>query len=198
MMSIEEFIQHQAVSGCLTMEDRQYLELRDVQKVLQMAARPSQGQSPVFVSMHDICHIEEPETTADNAGRITMTGLHGDTLRGYRCEDIKAMYQWTPNGRCKGFSQELMCRFYGSDPHFNHMMRFMCCREAEYIMLLPRDKKPYLVIGAGRGDFEIAQRSVEYQTFVMECPHSYVPLPYYDGPIDIKDCTEPELMNAIY
>ena len=36
-MSVEEFIQHQAVSGCLTMEDRQYLELRDVQKVIQMA-----------------------------------------------------------------------------------------------------------------------------------------------------------------
>lgn len=37
IMSIEEFIQHQAVSGSLTMEDRQYLELRDVEKVLQMA-----------------------------------------------------------------------------------------------------------------------------------------------------------------
>lgn len=35
-MSIEEFIQHQAVSGCLTMEDRQYLELRDVERVIQM------------------------------------------------------------------------------------------------------------------------------------------------------------------
>ena len=36
MMSIEEFIQHQAVSGCLTMKDRQYLELRDVERVVQM------------------------------------------------------------------------------------------------------------------------------------------------------------------
>lgn len=36
-MSVEEFIQHQAVSGCLTMEDRQYLELRDVERVIQMA-----------------------------------------------------------------------------------------------------------------------------------------------------------------
>lgn len=35
-MTIEEFIKHQAVSGCLTMEDKQYLELRDVEKVLQM------------------------------------------------------------------------------------------------------------------------------------------------------------------
>ena len=155
-------------------------------------------QSPIFVSTYGIAHLEDPNTDAENAGRVNITTLHGKPLYGFRCEDIKAMYQWTPNGRCKGFSQTLMCRFYGSEPHFNHMMRFMCCREAEYIMLLPRDKKPYLVIGAGRGDFEIAQRSVEYQTFVMECPHSYVPLPYYDGPIDIKDCTEPELMNAIY
>jgi hypothetical protein len=35
-MTIEEFIKHQAVSGCLAMEDKQYLELRDVEKVLQM------------------------------------------------------------------------------------------------------------------------------------------------------------------
>lgn len=35
-MTIEEFIKHQTVSGCLTMEDKQYLELRDVEKVLQM------------------------------------------------------------------------------------------------------------------------------------------------------------------
>ena len=35
-MSIEEFIQHQAVSGCLTMEGRQYLELRDVERVIRM------------------------------------------------------------------------------------------------------------------------------------------------------------------
>ena len=108
------------------------------------------------------------------------------------------MYQWTPNGRCKGFSQTLTCRFYGSEPHFNHMMRFMSNRKAEYIILLPRDKKPYLVIGAGRGEIEIATRSAEHQTFVMECPYSYVPLPYYDGPIDIVDCTEPELMKEIY
>ena len=155
-------------------------------------------QSPIFISTYGIAHLEDPNTDAENAGRITITALHGETLQGYRCEDIKAMYQWAPNGMCKGFSQELMCRFYGSEPHFNHMMRFMCFREAEYIMLLPRDKKPYLVIGAGRGDIEIAQRSVEHQTFVVECPYSYVPLPYYDGPIDIKDCTELELMKAIY
>lgn len=155
-------------------------------------------QSPVFVSMYDIANIGEPETDADNAGRIAITALHGGMLKGYRCEDIKAMYQWTPNGRGKGFSQTLMCRFEGSEPHFNHMMRFMCRRETEYIILLPRDKEPYLVIGNGGNWIDIAQRSVEHQTFVMECGYSYVPLPYYDGPIDIKNCTEPELMKAIY
>lgn len=155
-------------------------------------------QSPVFVSTYDIAHLEDPDTDAENAGRITITALHGEALRGYRCEDIKAMYQWTPNGRRKGFLQTLMCRFYGSEPHFNHMMRFMGNREAEYIILSPRDKKPYLVIGPGRGEIEIATRSVEHQTFVMECGYSYIPMPYYDGPIDIMDCTEPELMKAIY
>lgn len=91
-----------------------------------------------------------------------------------------------------------MCRFYGSEPHFNHMMRFMCRRNAEYVMLLPRHKKPYLVVGNGAGGIEIAPRSVEHQTFVTECPYSYVPMPYYDGPLDITDCTEPELMKEIY
>ena len=45
MMSIEEFIQHQAVSGCLTMEDRQYLELRDVQKVIQMVRKEEHSKT---------------------------------------------------------------------------------------------------------------------------------------------------------
>ena len=44
-MSIEEFIQHQAVSGCLTMEDRQYLELRDVQKVIQMVREEERNKT---------------------------------------------------------------------------------------------------------------------------------------------------------
>lgn len=156
-------------------------------------------ESPVFVSMYDIGHLGEPETIADNAGRIDITGLHGKTLQGYRCEDIKAMYQWCPNGKGVGFTQTLMCRFYGSEPHFNHMMRFMCSnRDTEYIILLPRDKKPYLVIGNSGYDIEIATRSVEHKTFVMEHCYVYVPMPYYDGPIDIVDCTEPELMKAIY
>ena len=155
-------------------------------------------ESPIFVSTYGIAHLEDPDTDAENAGHVNITALHGETLHGYRCEDIKAMHQWSPNGKGKGFTQTLMCRFCGSEPHFNHMMRFMSKREAEYIILLPRDKKPYLVIGAGRGEIEIATRSVEHQTFVMEYPYSYVPLPYYDGPIDIVDCTEPELMEEMY
>lgn len=155
--------------------------------------------SPVFVSMYGIANIGEPETFADNAGRIDIRALHGGTLQGCRCKDIKAIYQWTPNGRGKGFSQTLMCRFEGSEPHFNHMMRFMCSlREAEYIILLPRDKEPYLVVGNGEYEIEIATRSVEHQTFVMEYDYTHVPLPYYEGPLDIRDCTEPELMKAIY
>lgn len=39
MMSIKEFIEHQAVSGCLADEDRQYLDLRDVEEVLRRARR---------------------------------------------------------------------------------------------------------------------------------------------------------------
>ena len=44
-ISIEEFIQHQAVSGCLTMKDRQYLELRDVQKVIQMVREEERNKT---------------------------------------------------------------------------------------------------------------------------------------------------------
>lgn len=155
-------------------------------------------KSPVFLSMYGIGHFGEPETLADNAGRIAITGLHGATLQGYRCEDIKATYQWCPNGRGKGFTQTLMCRFDGSEPHFNHMMRFMCSRDPEYIIMLPRDKEPYLVLGNSYGDIEIAARSVEHRTFVIEYGYALVPFLFYDGPLDIKDCTEPELMKAIY
>ena len=44
-MSIEEFIQHQAVSGCLTMEDRQYLELRDVERIMQMVREEERNKT---------------------------------------------------------------------------------------------------------------------------------------------------------
>lgn len=156
-------------------------------------------QSPVFVSMYGISTFDGPDTDADHTGRMTIKGLHGETLRGYRCQDIKAMYQWTPNGKGKGFTHTLMCRFEGGEPHFNHMIRFMCNRAAEYVVLLPRQKKPYLVIGYGNtNEIEIAQRSVEHQTFVMEFPAGRVPFPYYEGPLSIEDCTEPELMEQIY
>lgn len=45
MMSVGEFIQHQAVSGCLTMEDRQYLELHDVERVIQMVREEERNKT---------------------------------------------------------------------------------------------------------------------------------------------------------
>ena len=154
--------------------------------------------SPVFVSAYDIAHYDGPETEPDNAGRMTITALHGETPKGYRCPDIEAFYMWEPNGPGKGFTQSLTCRFHGSEPHFNHMLRFMCRRKAEYVILLPRPKKPFLFVGGSMTDIEIEGRSVEHQTFVMKYGCCIEPLPYYDGPLDIEDCTEPELMKKIY
>lgn len=157
-----------------------------------------QPQSPVFVSAYGIAQYDGPETEPGQAGRMTITALHGETLRGYQCPDINAFYQWEPNGTGKGFTQSLICRFHGSEQHFNHMLRFMCRREAEYVILLPRPKKPFLFVDGSMTDIEIERRSVDHQTFVMKCGYCIMPLPYYDGPIDIEDCTEPELMKKIY
>lgn len=157
-----------------------------------------QPQSPVFVSAYDIAHYDGPETEPDNAGLMTITALHGETPKGYRCPDIEAFYMWEPNGPGKGFTQSLICRFHGSEPHFNHMLRFMCRRKAEYVILLPRPKKPFLFVGGSMTDIGIERRRVEHQTFVMKYGCCIEPLPYYDGPLDIDDCTEPELMKKIY
>ena len=162
----------------------------------QLLAR--QPQSPVFVSAYDIAHYDGPETEPDNAGLMTITALHGETPKGYRCPDIVSFYMWEPNGPGKGFTQSLICRFHGSEPHFNHMLRFMCSRKAEYVILLPRPKKPFLFVGGSMTDIEIERRSVEHQTFVMKYGCCIEPLPYYDGPLDIEYCTEPELMKKIY
>ena len=148
--------------------------------------------------MYDIKNFSEPDTDIDNCGRVDITGLHSETFKGYRCCGIEAMYQWSPNGRGKGFSQELTCRFEGSEQHFNHMMRFLNNREAEYIILLLQPNGSYLVIGNPDCGIEIAPRSVEHHNFGMKCDFSYVPRPYYEGPLNIVDCTEPELMKAIY
>lgn len=80
----------------------------------QLLAR--QPQSPVFVSTYDIAHYDGPETEPDNAGLMTITALHGETPKGYRCPDIVAFYMWEPNGPGKGFAQSLICRFHGTEP----------------------------------------------------------------------------------
>lgn len=38
-MSIEDFIKHQKVSGALTLEDHQYLDLRDVEEIIKELRR---------------------------------------------------------------------------------------------------------------------------------------------------------------
>ena len=70
-------------------------------KIVKKQLYARSPESPVFVSTYDIANIDGPETLADDAGHIAITALHGNTLRGYRCEDIKAMYKWCPNGRAR-------------------------------------------------------------------------------------------------
>ena len=180
----------------MSKDDRIYIDGLFEPKKKQLLTR--QPQSPVFVSAYDIAHYDGPETEPDNAGLMTITALHGETPKGYRCPDIVAFYMWDSNGPGKGFTQSMICRFHGSEPHFNHMLRFMCNRNAEYVILLPRPKKPFLFVGGSMTDIEIERRSVEHQTFVMKYGYCIDPLPYYDGPLDIEDCTEPELMKKIY
>lgn len=154
--------------------------------------------SPIFVSMYGLGGYDGPDTDPESVGRITLRGLHGETVKGYQCKDIEAFYQWTPNGPGKGFMGQLMCRFKGSEPHFNHMLRFMQNREAEHFILLPRKNKPYIVIGSGRDDIEIDTRSVEHQTFVLQHAYGIAPFQYYDGDLNVVDCTEYELIENLY
>lgn len=154
--------------------------------------------SPVFVSKYDLAGYDGPDTAPETTGRMTFKGLHGEPLKGYRCKDIEAFYQWMPNGPGRGFKHELMCRFTGSEPQFNHMMRFLQNRQPEHFVLWPRKNKPYVVVGNDFERIEVDTRSVEHQTFVLQHIYGIAPFQYYEGDLQVVDCTEYELMEKLY
>lgn len=154
-------------------------------------------QQPIFIPLENIETFPEAATDPEDSGHIELTGKEG-ILRGFRCKDITAEYSWNPNGALKGYCQTLMCRFSGSEPNFNYMARIMGNCEIRYILLLPRDNKPYVIVGNKYDGLDFAIRTVEHQTWAMECPYWLVPFPYYDGPVEVTDCTGPELMEHLY
>lgn len=152
-------------------------------------------QSPIFVLLSDIAEYPDPMRDPEYEGRIDFKP---STLTGYRCSEIEAMYNWEPNGPMKGFRQTLMCRFKGRVPHFNYMARITMNSEAKYNVLLPQNDGTFLVVGNRWSELEMDLRSVEHQTFVLECAYGYAPLPYFDGKVNVIDCTAPELMERLY
>lgn len=157
-------------------------------------------QTPIFIPLSEIAAYPDPMEMPDNAGRLALKAK-GDTLHGYRCKDITSEYMWNPNGTGKGFTQTLMCRFAGSMANFNYMLRFIGNRfagEHRYVVLLPREDGTYCVFGNSFHDIDIADNRVEHQTFVLECAFQVVPFPYYNGPVDVTDCTGPELIDMLY
>lgn len=77
-------------------------------------------QNPIFIPLE--CIKQFPEARADY-DRVGLTDLKPNPLHGFRCPDIEATYMLHPNGPGKGFTQMLMCRYNGQEPHFNHMLR---------------------------------------------------------------------------
>ena len=153
-------------------------------------------QNPIFIPLDGITQFPEPMSDPDHAG---LTDLEPKPLHGYRCPDIKATYMWQPNGAGKGFTQTLLCRYDGPEPRFNHLVRTLQNRESPFIVLLPRPGKPYIIVGTlAFDDIEVGCRAVEHQTFVLECCYNLNPFPYFPGPVDIVDVTEPELMDALF
>ena len=157
-------------------------------------------QIPIFIPLDEIADYPDPMEMPDDAGRLALKAK-GDTLHGYRCKDITSEYMWNRNGDGLGFEQTLMCRFAGSVANFNFMLRFMnnkCAGEHRYVALLQRENCPYCVFGNSFSEIDIADSRVEHLTFVLNCTYQVVPFPYYDGPVEVTDCTGPELMDVLY
>lgn len=155
------------------------------------------AESPVFVPLEGVS-FEGPDTDEEHCGRMIIKRLDGEPLKGYRCNEIYSWFMWEPNGPNKGYSHILVCIFSGSEPNFNHMMRLMLNFEKEYIILLPRKDKPYLVFGNKMYDIEIEIKSSGSKSFTLMHNVNYVPFAYYEGELQVVDCTEPELMKALY
>ena len=154
---------------------------------------------PIFVPLDEIEQFPDPMEMPDDAGRLALKAK-GSVLHGFRCKDITSVCLWSSNGVWKGFKRSLLCRYDGSMPHFNFMLRAMNNWEDghNYIVLLPREDGLYVVFGNSFGELTLADSNTERQAFTLECPYQLVPFPYYDGTVEVIDCTGPELMKHLY
>lgn len=156
-------------------------------------------QIPIFIPLDEILSFPDPMEMPDNAGRLELKAKN-EKLHGYRCTNITSVCHWNSNGAYKGFARTLVCHYNGSMANFNFMLRAMnnVLDEHNYIVLLQRDGGPYVVFGNSFKDITLGSNRVDNQTFELECAYHLVPFPYYDGPVEVTDCTSPELMGHLY
>ena len=155
------------------------------------------NKAPIFIPTEGIKAVKEHFGNDRDEGQTDIEPIEKQ-LTGYRVNDIYCAYSWTPNGRHKGFSQTLACSFDGSEPEFNYMMRMMQDNTSRFVVLLPRDKMPYLVFNAHQADVVFDGSMTTNQMFFLECHFGRVPFPYFKGSVNVKDCSVKELMNKMY
>jgi hypothetical protein len=111
-----------------------------------------------------------------------------------------------------GFKQHLVVKFHGSQQEFIHLIRTINnSYKAEYVILMSEAdelapilyrcrKRPYLIIGDCSDGFGLFLDSIDLMqmSFRLTFERVRVPFPYYDGPVEVTDCTEQELVKHLY
>jgi len=165
-------------------------------------------QQLIFIPLRNIESFPKPVKTVEDFDVVKIKGKD-DVIHGVCCKQIEAVrYLFSYDQKGMGFKQHLVVKFHGSQQQFMHLIRTINnSYKAEYVILMSEAdelapilyrcrKRPYLIIGDCSDGFGLFLDSIDLMqmSFRLTFERVRVPFPYYDGPVEVTDCTMQELI----
>lgn len=168
------------------------------------------ARQAIFIPLSNIESFPKPERTKEDYDAVRLKGK-GGVLRGFCCKHLEAGdYSYCPDRLGLGFSQSLAIEYHGDAEDFIDLLRTINNIQADFIvfvagttLLYPiryRCKhRPFLILGDCTAMTTLSLGTLESNkmSFVLEADRVRVPYPYYDGTVEVIDCTTRELMEHL-
>lgn len=167
-------------------------------------------QQTIFIPLSNIEYFPKPQRTKEDYDAVRLKGK-GGVLRGFRCQQLEAgNYSWRPNISGLGFRQSLIIGFHGPLEDYVGLFRTINNTQVGFIvfvagfnfpaLLYSRCKhRPFLILGDCTAMIMLSPGTLPsgQMSFVLEYDRVRVQYPYYDGTVDVTDCTARELVEHI-
>ena len=169
-------------------------------------------QELIFIPLSNIESFPKPVRTVEGFDVVKIKG-NGDVIHGFCCKQIEAVrYLISYDRKGMGYKQHFVVKFHGSQQEFIHLIRSINnSYKAEYIILMSEvdelapifyrcKKRPYLIIGDCSDGCVLFLDSINLMqmSFRLTFERVRVPFPYYDGPVEVTNCTMQSLMKHLY